>query len=176
MKKIREVMVRPRFGQKVAELLPQFEAPFFGEHWPDLLCYRWRTGPGFTCYITLKVDDNDDRFHVLLAWLLTDRPPIFATPGAPDGKPNRDGLSINLSLLWSWNAVSWKVKNSPSPDELSAWLLRNPEFNDPRRDEEARKVVPRVDEAVQRALDYGFPYLRTIADRYGIPWPTQQVV
>ncbi len=103
MKKIREDMVRRRFGQKVAELLVQFEAACFGENWPDLLCYRWKIDPGLTCYVTLRVDDHDDRFHVLLAWLLTDRSPVFATPGAPDSEPNRDGLSIDLSLLWSRN-------------------------------------------------------------------------
>jgi hypothetical protein len=64
------------------------------------------------------------------------------------------------------------VKYSPSQDELSAWLLRNPEFNDTTRDDEARKVFPRVDDAVKRVLDYGFPYLRTISNKYGIPWPT----
>jgi hypothetical protein len=168
-------MVTGRFREKVAELLPQFEAACFGEDWPDLLCYRWSIGPGLTSYVTLRVDDNDDRFHVLLAWLITDRPPIFATPGAPDSQPNRDGLSIDLSLLWSRNAVQWKVKYSPSPVELSAWLLRHPEFSDPARDEEARKVLPRVDDAVERVRDYGFPYLRRIAERDGIPWPTESV-
>jgi hypothetical protein len=176
MKKHREDMVKRRFREKVAELLPHFEAACFGENWSDLLCYRWRIGPGLTSYVTLRVDENDDRFHVLLAWLLTDRPPIFATPGTPDSQPNRDGLSIDLSLLWSRNAVQWKVKYSPSPDELSAWLLRHPEFNDRARDEEERKVLPRVDDAVQRALDFGFPYLRAIADRYAIPWPSASEV
>ncbi len=155
----------------MADLLPQFEAACFGEHWSELPCYRWKIGPGLTTYVTLKVDDNDDRFHVLLTWLLTDRPPIFATPGAPDSEPNRDGLSIDLSLLWSWNAVQWKVKYLPSADELSTWLLRNPEFSDTTRDEEARKVFPRVDDAVRCVLDYGLSYLRTISERYGIPWP-----
>ena len=176
MKTIRENMVRRRFGEKVAALLPQFEAACFGEHWLDLLCYRWKIGHGLTCYVTLRIDDKDDRFHVLLSWLLTDRHPIFATPGAPDSEPNRDGLSIDLSLLWSRNAVRWKVKYLPSRDELSAWLLRNPEFSDPTRDEDVRKVFPRVDDAVQRVLDYGYPYLRTIADRYGVPWPTPPTV
>ena len=170
MKKIREKLVRQRFAQQVAKLLPQFEGARFGEHWSDLLCYRWKIGQGLTCYVTLRVDDKDDRFHILLGWLLTDRDPIFAAHGAPDNEPNRDGLSFNLSLLWSWNAVPWKVKYTPSQEELSAWLMRNPEFNDASRDEEARKVFPRVDDAAQRIVDFGFPYLKTIADRYGILW------
>lgn len=171
MKKIRENLVRRRFAQQMAGLLPQFESARFGEHWQDLLCYRCKIGQGLTCYVTLKIDDKDDRFHILLSWLLTERDPIFATPGGPASEPNRDGLSINLSLLWSWNAVQWKVKYTPSQEELSAWLLTNPEFDDTARDEEARKVFPRVDDAVQRILDYGFPYLKTVADRYGVPWP-----
>ncbi len=172
MKKIRENMVRRRFAQRMAGLLPQFETASFGEHWHDLLCYRWKIGQGLICYVTLKIDDKDDRFHILLSWLVTDRDPIFATPGGPGSEPNRDGLSIDLSLLWSWNAVQWKVKYTPSQEELSAWLLKNPEFNDTASDEEARKVFPRVDDGVQRIADFGFPYLKTIADRYGVPWPS----
>jgi hypothetical protein len=138
----------------------------------EFLCYRWRIGQGLSCYVTLKVSGKDDRFHVLLSWLLTDRQPIYATPGAPDSEPNRDGLSIDLSLLWSRSATGWKVKYTPPPEELSAWLAKNPELNDPTRDGEAKKVFPRVDDAVRRIVDYGYPYLRTIADRYGIPWPS----
>jgi hypothetical protein len=171
MKKNREQLVRRRFSEQVAELLPQFQPACFSDDWPELLCYRWRIGEGLTCYVTLKVDDKDDRFHVLLAWLLTDRQPIYATPGVPGGEPNRDGLSVAISLLWSHGASQWKVKYTPPQEELSAWLAKNPQFNDPTVHGEARKVFPRVDDAVRRIVDYGYPYLRTIADRYGIAWP-----
>jgi hypothetical protein len=171
MKKPREGMVRQRFSKKVGELLPQFERASFGEHWPDLLCYRWKIDQGFTCYVTLRIHERDDRFDLLLAWLLTDREPIYATPGAPDSEPNRDGLSIDLNLLWSHHAIAWKVKYMPPAEELSAWLARNPAFGDVTQNQEAQRIFPRVDDAVGRVIEYGYPYLRSIAHRYGVTWP-----
>lgn len=170
MRQDREALVRQRFAQRMGESLPQFEAATFGEHWPELPCYRWALAADLVFFVTLKTAESEDRFSVLLTWMLTGRPPIHATPGAPDSPPNRDGLTIDISLLWSRSAVAWKVRYSPSAEEASAWE-ETYRGTDALRDEEMRKVYPRVDDAVDRVRDLGMPYFRTIADRYGRTWP-----
>jgi hypothetical protein len=166
----REALVRQRFAQRMSESLPQFGAASFGEHWPELLCYRWAIAADLAFFVTLKAAPSEDRFSVLLTWMLTGRPPIHATPGAPNSPPNQDGLTIDMSLLWSHSAVAWKVKYAPPAEELSAWEETHG-VADEVRDEEIRKVYPRVDDAVDRVRALGLAYFKTIADRHGKAWP-----
>jgi hypothetical protein len=79
-----EKLVRHRFGQQMAVLLPQFEPASFGDDYPEMPCYRWRAAADLSFYATLKVNEREDRFSVLLTWMLTERPRVYATLGAPD--------------------------------------------------------------------------------------------
>ena len=170
MRPDREKLVRQRFGEQMAARLPGFEPALFGEHWPDLACYRWRIAPDLTFYLTLKFAPREDRFSVLLTWMLTERPPVYGCQSAPSSAPNKDGLSFDISLLWSNSAVSWKVKYSPSTEEMAAWSRRNGGIEQPR-DDEMCKVYPRVDDAFDRINEFGLPYCKTIAEKYGKSWP-----
>jgi len=69
----REALVRQRFAQQMCASLPQFEAASFGEHWADLICYRWAIAADLAFFVTLRVAPREDRFSVVLTWMHTGR-------------------------------------------------------------------------------------------------------
>jgi hypothetical protein len=157
-------LVRARFAEQMSKLLPQFEPAVFSKSHSDILYFRLRLAADLTFYIGLTIDEKDDRFSVRLTWMTNDLLPIEATPGGLASKPNKNGLTISLGLLWAGNDTPWKVKYSPSDDELAAWLKANTsdghsEFGD----ELTRKVYPRVDDAIKKIMEYGLPYFKSVA-------------
>ncbi|WP_143206267.1 hypothetical protein [Singulisphaera sp. GP187] len=98
--------------------------------------------------------------------MTTDRPPIFATPGAPNDEPNKDGLTVDLSLLWTRNATPWKVRYTPETEKVSDWVARHPDVSEIVDNSDALKAYYYVDEAVDMFLNFGLPYFELIKAKY----------
>ncbi|MDR3633662.1 MAG: hypothetical protein P4L84_07480 [Isosphaeraceae bacterium] len=163
MNKVREEHVRARFVWRMARDLPEFRPAKFGNSSRNLVCFRAKSV--LWTYVTLDIAKNSDQFAVILTWMLTDRPPVYATPGTPRGEPNRDGLSVDLSLLWSPGARPWKVKYLPPRDALEAWSRSHPEVD--MSDEDLVKSYFYTDDAVDKLLELGIPYLNEAERKYG---------
>jgi hypothetical protein len=157
--------VRDRFEQRVVQSLPQSRPASFGGGFDDYMCYGWPDGL-LRFYLTLRVHPRDDTFSMLIAWMKTDKPPIFATPGAPDHEPNQDGLSVDLSLFWSHHAKPWKVKYSPDSESATAWMARHPDVTSIVSDSDKLKAYYYVDEAVDKFIQFGLPYFSRIKQEY----------
>jgi putative addiction module component (TIGR02574 family) len=160
----REQLVRQRFAQRM-ESLPGFSPACFGEGYETFPCYV-RRGV-LNCYVTLQITPNDESFSLLLTWMTTNKPPISATPGAPNGEPNSDGLTVDLTLLWNLNATPWKVKYSPSADKVAAWSERHPDEPDVLKDQEKLKIYYYLDESIDKLFEFGLPYFQLAESRYG---------
>jgi len=164
VKKIREEHVRARFAWRMARDLPEFRRAKFGNSRRDLVCFgaksvRWR-------YVTLEIGkEGYDHFTLLLTWMLTDRPPLYATPGSPESEPNQDGLTVDMTLLWARGVRPWKVKYLPPRDQLEAWSSKHPEVD--LSDEDLVKSYFYTDDACDKLLEFGIPSLNGAEKRYG---------
>jgi hypothetical protein len=161
MKQPRGKYVLDRFQQRMAQSLSQSRSTLFGEGFEDYTCYGWQDGP-LKFYLTLRIHPRDDTFDMLITWMRTDKPPFFASTGAPDHKPNANGLSVDLSLFWSHHATPWKVKYSPDPENASNWMTRHPEVRSIASDPDKLKAYYYVDDAVDKFIQYGVPYLSRV--------------
>ena len=142
-------------------LLPDYAATEFGGG-HKIPCYR-RAGTPIRC-ISLRIGPRRDDFSILLTWLIADVAPIEATPGSPDGEPNRAGLTINMSLLWSRSVECWKERKVPSADKLEVWREAHPDRNG-LTDPEVIRAYFAVDDAFDRLVTLGVPYFAAIEEK-----------
>ena|GEM_PF-6929854 len=147
----------------MASDLPEFQTSHFGNVSKNLICYKCKWS--LTNYITLKGDPKIDQFTILVTWMMTDRAPVYATPGVPSDSPNDDGLTIDLSLLLAPSVRYWKVKYLPPRDELEKWMRCYPELD--LVDEDLVKAYFYIDQAFDILLQHGIPYLESINEKYG---------
>jgi hypothetical protein len=166
MKQPRERYVRERFAARMGNDLPQFRPSQFGGGFDDYACYRWDDG-SLNFYATLRIDPVDDKFSIVITWMLNSTVPFFANTGVPDGIPNEGGLSVDLSLFLGHHAASWKVKYSPDPDKVIAWLARHEDAKNAASDPEKLKAFYNVDQAVDAIIDHALPYFSGVAAKYG---------
>lgn len=158
--------VRKRFGERLKEALSQFDA-IKGEKQiaPGSSLYQWRLGPNLDFYLLLQVHHTEDWFTLELAWTRNGRWPAFAMlPGTPDGEPKNGDLRFRLGRLWAdpREDVWWQLApRPPAGADFDAYTKRVPVA------EALARVEPLVEDAVQRLVRYGMPYLAKVSAAHG---------
>ncbi len=146
----------------MARDLPEFQLSYYGNVSKNLVCYRAKSF--LTKYITLQIDKVDSQFQILVAWMLTDRPPVYAAPGLPNSNPNQDGLSVSLSLFWEHNARPFKAKYLRPQEEFEKWAAAHPEVD--LTNDDLTKAYYHVDIAMGKLIEHGIPYLDEQEKKY----------
>ena len=159
---------RHRFEEHMAQRLPWFErvsnAPYKGT-----LLFRWELDVELSFFVLFLPHDKADCFTLELAWTTGGGWPADHVGQDPDDEPKDGAVRIRLSLLWDNKDPWWEIVPEPSVfDDIEAWLADPPPV-----DELTSRTEELVADALDRLLDEGMSYLRTVAARRGRELPAE---
>jgi hypothetical protein len=156
--------VRRQFRNRLREEIRHFdEVRAERQIGPGSRLYHWHVGPALDFYVLLQMHQQEDWFTLELAWTHHGRWPAYALlPGSPDAEPREGDLRFRLGDLWTRDDVWWQLAPRPTGDaSFEEYTKRVPIA------EALAKVQPLVEDAVQRLVHYGLPYMARVAERHG---------
>lgn len=159
--------VRRRFHEQLKVKLGQFEEvkPEQSEIATGSRLYRWRVGHNLDFYLLLQMHHTEDWFTLELAWTSNGRWPAYSfLPGTPDGEPRDGDLRFRLGQLWAdpREDVWWQLTpRPPAGASFDEYRQRVPIT------EALARVEPLIEDALQRLVHYGLPYMLKVVESLG---------
>ena len=152
--------VRERFDSRLASALPSFR-PIPARPKGDRL-YQWQVAPDYWIYVSLSPHHLGDVFVVEVAW--TKGQPFPGRHSDPTGSPEKDFERFRLYALWNERSPLdlWWIGGRPRPDPLTLLVPPLRPETDLLAEAEAA-----ADEAVDRLVSFGLPYLSKMAAALG---------
>ena len=159
--------VRARFAARLRGVLPQFREIKTAEIPPGSRLYCWERAPDLSFYLLLLVFPQWDEFTIEVAWSRKGQFPDRTMFCDPDEEPQDGTLGFRLGRLWEVNkGVWWQLTEYPSPAQLERSLLTGQDVMPPV-EEIMPNVIPMVDDAINRIVEYAVPYFTKVAKKYG---------
>jgi hypothetical protein len=157
--------LRKYFAGQIKEKVPEFqeekvESIYF---WPGQRAFSRSVSDSLKCWIILCPSPKDyDEFTILVGWSVFGRYPELSVipsmimPSDDRKEFNENEYMIRLPQLWSKDDIWWVVEEfntSPTIEELQKSM------ESVSMAEAESKVHPLVDDAIQKLLNVGIPYL-----------------
>ena len=162
-------VLRQYFGIQMKKFLPDYKEVKVKSQYLGTgeRCYSKSQGRSVNCWIVLSPSQKGyDEFTIMVGWSVLGRyPELNMIPSIVSPSSDRKEFSleeylIRLPQLWTKDDIWWVVKKYEpafTPEELQA-------LNEPISLEDAEDmVIPQVDNAMQKLLDEGIPYLSEFA-------------
>jgi hypothetical protein len=118
--------------------------------------YEWKQSDKFRCYFHCQLHRYEDSFTVRIGWTLSGTfPGLGPPPTSPYAEPANGGLVLPLGMLWTGADHWWELRpKGRAQGEAAA----------------STHVEWVVEDVLAKLNDYAVPYLRSVAEKYGIPF------
>lgn len=158
-------VLRPYFSKKMIEAAPDFKETKVNSAylWPGERAFCRSEGDSIKCWIVLSPNPKGyDDFTVMIGWSTVGRypelnvTPSMITPSSDRKEFEQEEYLIRLPQLWTNDDRWWVVKGF----EPSFSLEELEQSMSPISTDDAKSsVIPLVNDAIQKIIDVGIPYL-----------------
>lgn len=158
-------VLRHYFSKRMNEKLPEFkeektESMYL---WPGQRAFSRSISDSLKCWIVLSPSPKDyDEFTVLIGWSTLGRYPELSVipspiqPSTDRGEFRQAEYLTRLPQLWTQRDEWWVIQAfepALTVEQMTAKLAPIP------APVAEAKVIPRVDDAIDKVTEYGLPYL-----------------
>ncbi|NLI48156.1 MAG: hypothetical protein GX414_13705 [Acidobacteria bacterium] len=157
--------LRQYFSKQMKERLPEFKEEKVQSVylWPGQRAFSRPLSGSLKCWIVLSPSPKDfDEFTVLIGWSTLGRyPELSVIPSPQSPSPDRVEFSqpeylTRLPQLWTRQDEWWVIQEFEPALTVEQMTARMAPIPAPAAEE---KVIPRVQESIDKVIEYGLPYL-----------------
>jgi hypothetical protein len=156
-------VLRQYFSKKMKEKLPQFEEEKVKSMylWPGERAFSQSFPDSLKCWIVLSPSLKDyDEFTVLIGWSTLGRypeaVPVAMLPSLDRAEFRQEEYLTRLPGLWTVKDPWWVVQPFEPALTVEQMTAKMAPISAKAAEE---KVIPCVDDAINKVLDFGLPYL-----------------
>ena len=158
-------ILRQSFSKLMKEKLPEFKEEKVHSNyiWPGQRAFSPSISQSIKCWIVLSPSLKDyDEFTVLIGWSTLGRyPELTAIPSNILPSPDRTEFRqaeylIRLPQLWTEKDAWWVVEKFEQALTVAQMMAKMAPLSAKTAEE---KVIPCVEDAVNKVVDVGIPYL-----------------